>query len=232
VQLTHSLYQLVSNVALIFNTFFPEESTRRGGDYSDLDLSIRNKGFVGITSRYDTSVQFHDNKNRFPVGLVSMVVPFNFPLNLAVYLQSSSFDSTYRTNFQKAHKIGPAIATGCPFIVKPADRTPVVASILGEILATTNLPTVKNSNISTSKLTYCKGSWSILPCDLKDARHFSENSNIKLLSFTGSAAVGWKLKSAAGKKKVTLELGGNAGQSLQAKKNFFSKEEKIFFYFS
>lgn len=114
---------------------------------------------------------------RVPVGACSFISPFNFPLNLA------------------AHKVAPAIATGCPFVLKPASLTPIGALIIGETLAECNLP---------------KGAFSILPCRREGARLFSEDERLKLLSFTGSPEVGWALKARAGKKKVVLELGGNA----------------------
>lgn len=114
---------------------------------------------------------------RVPIGPCSFISPFNFPLNLV------------------AHKVAPAIAAGCPFILKPASRTPIGALIIGEILAETDLP---------------KGAFSILPCTRKAADLFTTDSRLKLLSFTGSPDVGWHLKSKAGKKKVVLELGGNA----------------------
>jgi acyl-CoA reductase-like NAD-dependent aldehyde dehydrogenase len=115
---------------------------------------------------------------RVPIGPCSFISPFNFPLNLA------------------AHKVAPAIAAGCPFVLKPASRTPVGALIIGEVLAETNLP---------------KGAFSILPCRRDGADLFTTDERLKLLSFTGSPAVGWALKVKAGKKKVVLELGGNAG---------------------
>ena len=114
---------------------------------------------------------------RVPIGPCSFISPFNFPLNLA------------------AHKIAPAIAAGCPFVLKPASRTPVGALLIGEILAETDLP---------------QGAFSILPCQRDAADRFTTDERLKLLSFTGSPEVGWKLKSKAGKKKVILELGGNA----------------------
>ncbi len=94
-----------------------------------------------------------------------------------------------------AHKIAPAIAVGNPFVLKPASRTPVGALIIGEILAETELPT---------------GAFSILPCRREAADRFVSDERLKLLSFTGSDEVGWKLKAKAGKKRVSLELGGNA----------------------
>lgn len=114
---------------------------------------------------------------RVPIGVCSFISPFNFPLNLA------------------AHKIAPAIAAGCPFVLKPASLTPVGAILIGEILSETDMP---------------KGSFSILPARRDGASLFTEDERIKMLSFTGSPDVGWKLKSLAGKKKVVLELGGNA----------------------
>ncbi|MEW6520249.1 MAG: aldehyde dehydrogenase family protein [Thermodesulfobacteriota bacterium] len=114
---------------------------------------------------------------RVPVGACSFITPFNFPLNLA------------------AHKVAPAIAAGCPFVLKPASLTPIGALLIGETLAETELPA---------------GAFSILPCRREGARLFTEDERLKLLSFTGSPEVGWQLKKMAGKKKVVLELGGNA----------------------
>jgi acyl-CoA reductase-like NAD-dependent aldehyde dehydrogenase len=114
---------------------------------------------------------------RVPIGPCSFVSPFNFPLNLA------------------AHKIAPALAVGCPFVMKPASRTPLGAIIIGEVLAETDLP---------------KGAFSILPAHREGADLFTTDDRLKLLSFTGSPEVGWDLKARAGKKKVVLELGGNA----------------------
>ena len=114
---------------------------------------------------------------RVPVGACSFIAPFNFPLNLV------------------AHKVAPALAVGCPFILKPASLTPIGALIIGEILAETDLP---------------KGAFSVLPARRDGADLFTTDARLKLLSFTGSPGVGWALKAQAGKKKVVLELGGNA----------------------
>ena len=114
---------------------------------------------------------------RVPIGPCSFISPFNFPLNLA------------------AHKVAPALAVGCPFVLKPASRTPLGAIIMGEVLAETDLP---------------KGAFSILPASRDGADLFTEDDRLKLLSFTGSPGVGWDLKAKAGRKKVVLELGGNA----------------------
>jgi len=114
---------------------------------------------------------------RVPIGPCSFISPFNFPLNLA------------------AHKVAPALAVGCPFVLKPASRTPIGALLIGEVLAETDLPA---------------GAFSILPCPREGAEQFTTDDRLKLLSFTGSPSVGWDLKGRAGRKKVQLELGGNA----------------------
>jgi acyl-CoA reductase-like NAD-dependent aldehyde dehydrogenase len=114
---------------------------------------------------------------RVPIGPCSFISPFNFPLNLA------------------AHKVAPAIAAGCPFVLKPASLTPVGALMIGQALAETDLP---------------RGAFSILPARRDGADLFTTDERLKLLSFTGSPEVGWALKARAGKKKVILELGGNA----------------------
>jgi acyl-CoA reductase-like NAD-dependent aldehyde dehydrogenase len=115
---------------------------------------------------------------RFPLGPCAFITPFNFPMNLV------------------AHKVAPAIAAGCPWVLKPASATPIGALILGEILAETDLPA---------------GAFSIVPCSGAEATPLVTDERLKLLSFTGSAEVGWGLKARAGKKRVCLELGGNAG---------------------
>lgn len=114
----------------------------------------------------------------FPVGLIAGIAPFNFPLNLAV------------------HKIAPAIAAGCPIILKPSSKTPLSTLKLAEIIAETDLP---------------PGAISILPMDRATGNQLVTDERFALLSFTGSPEVGWNMKAEAGKKKVVLELGGNAG---------------------
>jgi acyl-CoA reductase-like NAD-dependent aldehyde dehydrogenase len=119
---------------------------------------------------------------RVPVGACSFITPFNFPLNLV------------------AHKVAPAIAAGCPFVLKPAEKTPIGALIIGEVLAETDLP---------------PGAFSVLPCTVETAAPLITDDRLKLLSFTGGL-VGWKLKAQAGRKKVVLELGGNAAAIVDA----------------
>lgn len=141
-----------------------EEVAHIGGRVMPLDVSPASQRYRGMYKQV-------------PVGPVSFISPFNFPLNLA------------------AHKIAPAIAAGCPFVLKPASRTPVGALIIGEVLSELDLP---------------KGAFSILPCTRADAAPLTEDPRLRLLSFTGSPEVGWALKDKAGKKRVILELGGNA----------------------
>lgn len=114
----------------------------------------------------------------FPVGIVAGIAPFNFPMNLAV------------------HKIAPAIAAGCPIILKPASSTPLSTLELARIIDETELP---------------KGAVSVLPMNRIAGNQLVTDDRFSLLSFTGSPEVGWEMKKNAGKKKVVLELGGNAG---------------------
>lgn len=131
-----------------------------------------------------------------PIGPCSFISPFNFPLNLA------------------AHKIAPALASGCAFVLKPASRTPIGSLIIGEILAETDLP---------------EGAFSILPCSRDGADLFTTDDRFKLLSFTGSPGVGWDLKARAGKKPVILELGGNAACIVDEDADLDDAIERIIF---
>jgi glyceraldehyde-3-phosphate dehydrogenase (NADP+) len=95
-----------------------------------------------------------------------------------------------------AHKVAPAIASGCPIILKPAPQTPLSSFLLAEAVEQAGLP---------------DGAFNVLPLSNEDAGVLVTDDRIKLISFTGSAPVGWEIKRNAGKKKVVLELGGNAG---------------------
>ena len=139
------------------------EATRIGGDVLELQISERTVGYRGMVKRV-------------PIGVCSLITPFNFPLNLV------------------AHKVAPAIAAGCPFVLKPALKTPIGALIIAGILAETDLPA---------------GAFSVVTCSDEDASPLVEDDRIALLSFTGGL-IGWDLKARAGRKKVVLELGGNA----------------------
>ena len=139
------------------------EATRIGGDVLELQISERTVGYRGMVKRV-------------PIGVCSLITPFNFPLNLV------------------AHKVAPAIAAGCPFVLKPALKTPIGALIIAGILAETDLPA---------------GAFSVVTGSDEDASPLVEDDRIALLSFTGGL-IGWDLKARAGRKKVVLELGGNA----------------------
>ena len=115
---------------------------------------------------------------RFAIGTISAITPFNFPLNLV------------------AHKVAPALAAGCPMVLRPASGTPLSALSLAEIIHESGYP---------------KGGFSVVPCTTAAAEPLITDERIKLLTFTGSPAVGWPFKGKAGRKRVTLELGGNAG---------------------
>jgi acyl-CoA reductase-like NAD-dependent aldehyde dehydrogenase len=115
---------------------------------------------------------------RFPLGPIAGITPFNFPLNLV------------------AHKVAPAIAAGCPLVLKPAPQTPLTALLLAEVVQQAGWP---------------DGGLNVLPLSNQDAGLLVTDERIKLISFTGSAPVGWQIKKDGGKKKVVLELGGNAG---------------------
>jgi acyl-CoA reductase-like NAD-dependent aldehyde dehydrogenase len=142
-----------------------EEATRLGGETIPLDLTEGNEGRWGLVQR-------------FPVGPVLAITPFNFPLNLV------------------AHKAAPALAAGCPLILKPAPQTPFTALALGEVILKAGWP---------------EEALAVLPLSNADTAWLAEKEDrIKLVSFTGSAKVGWELKAHSGRKRVLLELGGNA----------------------
>ncbi|TZF85148.1 aldehyde dehydrogenase family protein [Cognatilysobacter lacus] len=119
---------------------------------------------------------FRGMTRRVPIGACSLITPFNFPLNLV------------------AHKVAPAIAAGCPFVLKPSERTPLGALVIGEVLAETDLP---------------RDAWSVVVCDTTTSAPLVDDPRIAFMSFTGGP-VGWDLRARAGRKKVALELGGNA----------------------
>ena len=158
--------------------------------------STRNYGEVQPLDISPRAKGYFSMWKRVPIGPCSFISPFNFPLNLA------------------AHKIAPAIAIGCPFVMKPASLTPLGAIIMGEVLAETDLP---------------EGAFSILPASRDGADLFTTDERLKLLSFTGSPGVGWELKAKAGKKKVVLELGGNAAVVVDKDADLDHALERIIF---
>ncbi len=154
----------VDRAVLTFKTA-AEEAARLGGESIPLDLAEGNEGRWGLIQR-------------FGVGPVLAITPFNFPLNLV------------------AHKAAPAMAAGCPVILKPAPQTPFTALALGEVILKAGWP---------------EEALAVLTLNNADTAWLAEKEDrIKLVSFTGSAAVGWELKAHSGRKRVLLELGGNA----------------------
>lgn len=154
----------VDRAVLTFKTA-AEEAARLGGESIPLDLTEGNENRWGLVQR-------------FPVGPILAITPFNFPLNLV------------------AHKAAPAIAAGCPIILKPAPQTTFTALALGEVILKAGWP---------------DEALAILPLSNADTAWLAEKEDrIKLVSFTGSAKVGWELKTHSGRKRVLLELGGNA----------------------
>ena len=160
----------VERAILTFKTA-AEEAVRLGGESIPLDLTEGNEGRWGLVQR-------------FPVGPVLAITPFNFPLMLV------------------AHKLAPAIAAGCPVVLKPAPQTPFTALALGEVILKSGWP---------------EEALAVLPLMNEDTAWLAEREDrLKLVSFTGSAAVGWSLKANSGKKRVALELGGNAAVILHS----------------
>jgi acyl-CoA reductase-like NAD-dependent aldehyde dehydrogenase len=154
----------VDRAVLTFKTA-AEVLSQLGGETIPLDVMEGNEGRWGLVQR-------------FPVGPVLAITPFNFPLNLV------------------AHKVAPALAAGCPVILKPSSQAPFTALALGEVILKAGWP---------------GEALAVLPLSNADASWLAEKEDsIKLVSFTGSAQVGWELKVRSGRKRVLLELGGNA----------------------
>src|SRR5262249_21611374 len=142
-----------------------EEARRPHGELLELDGLPPGEGHLGLV-------------RRFPLGVISAITPFNFPLNLV------------------AHKVAPCLATGNTMVVKPATKTPLTALLLASVLDDEGVP---------------PGQVNFITCTNEDAHLLVTDDRVKKVTFTGSPAVGWKLKAQCGKKKITLELGGNAG---------------------
>ena len=114
---------------------------------------------------------------RVPIGVVAAITPFNFPLNLVL------------------HKLGPAVAAGCPVVLKPASATPLSAHAAADLFEDAGLP---------------PGWINVVPCAGSVAQHLVEHPDVAMITFTGSRDVGWAIRAAAPKKKVSLELGNNS----------------------
>jgi acyl-CoA reductase-like NAD-dependent aldehyde dehydrogenase len=133
---------------------------------------------------------------RFPVGSVLAITPFNAPLLLV------------------AHKLGPAIAAGCPCIVRPASKTPLSALSMGEIVLEAGAPSAAVS---------------VVPCRTELAERMVRDERVKIVSFTGSAEVGWRLQKVAATARVTLELGGNGAVIVEPDANLDYVAERCAF---
>src|SRR5277367_1555712 len=170
----------VERAILTFKTA-AEEAIRLGGESLPLDLTEGNEGRWGLVQR-------------FAVGPILAITPFNFPLNLV------------------AHKLAPAIAAGCPVVLKPAPQTPFTALALGEVILKAGWP---------------EEALAVLPLANEDTAWLAEREDrLKMVSFTGSAAVGWGLKAKSGRKRVALELGGNAAMILHSDWGTYADREQ------
>jgi acyl-CoA reductase-like NAD-dependent aldehyde dehydrogenase len=132
---------------------------------------------------------------RVPVGVVAAISPFNFPVNLV------------------AHKLAPAIAAGCPVVLKPASATPLSAlALAGMLLDECGLPAGWLSVVTTSGAT---------------ANHLVEHPDVALVTFTGSPEVGWGIRGRVPHKRVGLELGNNAPVVVERSADLAAAAEKI-----
>jgi glyceraldehyde-3-phosphate dehydrogenase (NADP+) len=154
----------VARAAITF-TAAAEEARRAHGELLPVDAFPSGDGHLGLV-------------RRFPLGVITAITPFNFPLNLV------------------AHKVAPALATGNTMVVKPAMKTPLTALLLAEVLHEAGVPA---------------GQMNFVTCGNEDAARLVTDGRVQKVTFTGSPAVGWRLKELCGKKRITLELGGNAG---------------------
>jgi acyl-CoA reductase-like NAD-dependent aldehyde dehydrogenase len=133
---------------------------------------------------------------RVPVGVVGAIAPFNFPLNLV------------------AHKLGPAIAAGCPVVLKPASQTPFSSILLARLL-------LEECGLPAGYLHVVTGSGSVVGNALVD------HEDVALITFTGSPEVGWSIRGRAPRKRVGLELGNNAPLILEADGDWRSAVAKV-----
>jgi acyl-CoA reductase-like NAD-dependent aldehyde dehydrogenase len=131
---------------------------------------------------------------RVPIGIVAGISPFNFPLNLV------------------CHKVMPAIAAGCPVVLKPASSTPLTALALAELLEEAGLPA---------------GWLNIVTVPGSVANHLVDHPDVAMITFTGSPEVGWGIRSRAARKKVSLELGNNSPIVIEPDSDWMSAAAKI-----
>jgi acyl-CoA reductase-like NAD-dependent aldehyde dehydrogenase len=133
---------------------------------------------------------------RVPIGVVGAISPFNFPLNLV------------------AHKVAPAIAAGCPVVLKPASQTPLSAVALARLL-------INECGLPPGHLSVVTGSGASV------GNAIVEHDDIAMITFTGSPEVGWGIRAKAPRKKVGLELGNNAPVILEPSADYETAAKKI-----
>ncbi len=133
---------------------------------------------------------------RVPIGVVGAIAPFNFPLNLV------------------AHKLGPAIAAGCPVVLKPASQTPFSSILLARLL-------LDECGLPAGYLHVVTGGGGAVGNPLVD------HDDVALITFTGSPEVGWGIRARAPRKRVGLELGNNAPLILEADGDWASAVAKV-----
>jgi acyl-CoA reductase-like NAD-dependent aldehyde dehydrogenase len=133
---------------------------------------------------------------RLPIGVVGAISPFNFPLNLV------------------AHKLAPAIAAGCPVVLKPASQTPFSGIALADLL-------IDDCGLPAEWLSVVTGSGATIGNALVD------HDDVALITFTGSPDVGWGIRGRAPRKKVGLELGNNAPVIIEADSDWQAAVAKI-----
>jgi glyceraldehyde-3-phosphate dehydrogenase (NADP+) len=126
-----------------------------------------------------------------PHGQARFAITRRFPIGPVAAISPFNFPLNLTS-----HKIAPAIAAGNPIVLKPATRTPLSAVMLGEAVQQAGVP---------------QGALSVLPMGREVGDRLVTDDRYKLLTFTGSSSVGWNMKKRSGKKKIILELGGNAG---------------------
>jgi acyl-CoA reductase-like NAD-dependent aldehyde dehydrogenase len=131
---------------------------------------------------------------RVPVGVVAAISPFNFPLNLV------------------CHKIAPAVAAGCPVVLKPASATPLTALRIARLFEEAGLP---------------PGWLNVITCGGAVANHLVEHPDVAMITFTGSPEVGWGIRARAARKRVGLELGNNAPVILEPSADVATAAAKI-----
>ena len=131
---------------------------------------------------------------RVPIGVVAAISPFNFPLNLV------------------CHKIAPAVAAGCPVVLKPASATPLTALKIVRLFHEAGLP---------------PGWINVVTCGGSVANHLVEHPDVAMITFTGSPDVGWGIRGRAARKRVSLELGNNAPVIIEADGDWETAAAKV-----